>query len=442
MALLVSSTIACGKKSAPPVTKEAPVASAPIATAAVPPVASESAAPPPVVDDAIEGEFAHASAFTLPEGKLLPLPKFKPADKDAVKAHVAALQSEFEAAVKEGFKEISRFNASFVPATYITMFHEGKRGARLTESEPNVTMMIVAEGASVSRETLARLRGPTGDEGSDEPYTLMQTSRGYFIDGGGGELVYILQRTGKPMYGESKGLSIQCKGRRWNPADGTVGDGAVPDYPGRGKDVDGDGINDFPDRRFTFELTGWGFHTNPNRGELCNWDLEQGATIDVLGVVASSGKSAEVTAFYERRRKAARARATRIRAWAGTDATPKTVTRRAGDLRMTNDCALDVAQTAAELYVYARTLGAGENAIDEADALMKGFALKPSACGGLGSHGTKPANPPDDHWPELRKALLAAKIEALATDSLPAPSASASVAPAVPSVSAAPSASK
>lgn len=443
LVLALATLLACSKKQPPPPepAKEAPAQSASAMAKTEPSAAPSASSSAPAVDDAIEGEFTAIESFAFPEGKILAIPKFKPADKDAAKAHAAALQTEFEAIVKEGYKEQNRFNASFIPATYILMMHPAKPGKPPAEGEPEIWTMLVAEGTSVVRQPVASI-GPQGELGSTNAWALMQTSRGWFTDThGDGSLLYILRRSGRPMSAPASTPSTwECDGKLWHPETGGLEGGAVPDYPGRGKDLDGDGKNEFPTRRFAFEMPLFRMTTNPSSGEVCNLATDLALTVGVLGATSMiktwTEKSEAMAGFYERRYKAAKKRADKIRAWAGPDA-PKTVTRKTSELRMTNECALDVAQTASELFVYARTLGESEaDAIAQADALMKGFALKLHACTGVEkrSHAADDAT---DYWPELRKALLAAKLEAVSAEK---PAASASAAP-QPSTSAAPSSS-
>lgn len=428
---------ACGKKESPPPAPAAPPPAAssvaPMANAEPAPSASASAAP---VDDAIDGEFAAIESFSLAEGKLLGIPKFKPADKDAAKAHAAALQSEFESIVKEGFKEQNRFNASFVPATYILMMHPERAEKPGVPGMPEQWVMLVAEGSNVTRELVAELHGVAGDKGSTDAFALMQTSRGYFIDPfGDGSLVYVLRRRGVPFtHAANDAPQVECIGKHWSPESGSVSDITVPDYPARGKDVDGDGKNEYPTQRFAFPLDAFAWNSPPSLDEVCNLPATGEVSIGVVGVASMikdwSEKSEAVEKFYQHRLDATKKRVAKIRAWT----TP--VTRKSGELRFTNDCALDVAQTAAELYVYARTLGESEaTAIAESDALMKGFALKPLSCRGIDRRVAFTGPPPEqgmDFWPELRKALLAAKIEAVAEPKpAAAPSTSASAAPSV-----------
>lgn len=442
--LFFVTVIACSKKQPPPPVAQdnAPAPAASPTAAATPSASVTAAASTAAVEEAIEGEFLAVESFALPEGKVLPIPKLTPASKDDVKAHAGVLQTEFEAIVKEGYKEQNRFNASFIPATYILMMKPGKQGTQMTENEPELWTMLVVERDSVTRQPVASLRGPTDDKGSTGAFALVSTARGWFVDAyGDGTVEYVIRRRGEPFGGAndpSKRDVWECEGKRVDLDSHGVTSVDAPDYPGRGKDLDGDGKNEFPTQRFSFALTPFAWSTPPSVDGVCNLPASGVVTLAVLGATSMLTEwkeaSPEMAAFYERRAKATKKRVEKIRAWAGAD--PKPVTRKSGELRFTNECALDVAQAAAETFVYAVTLGKNPTlAIDEADAVMKGFALKPLACSGI-VRRTEPsiAKPEDghDYWPDVRKALLAATINVVGGPKPePAPSASA-----VPSASA------
>jgi hypothetical protein len=415
--LLVCIVNGCGKKKAEPVPPTENVKIAPTATTAEPVVVAPADAAPP--EETIEGEFVQVESFAFPEGKLLPIPKFERATKEAAKEHAAAMQPEFEAIVKEGYQEEGRFNVSFVPATYIHMMRPGSvRGGRMTEHRPREHVLFSVEGTSVHRSTIARIGGEADlEQGSSTPFTLMQTARGYFVDvRGDGTLLYVLARESVPFEeseSASKSEIYECLGKSWDPSLHSVTDAPVPDYPGRGKDVDGDGKNEFPTARFVFPLDGWQWFVQPaDRAGVCNLPANRAASIGVLGVTSLLGgwseRSVPIAAFYARRLKAAEQRAARIRGWSSKGS----VARTAGTLRFSNVCALDVAQAAAELFVYARTVGESEErALARADDLMGGFRIELAHCDGIvpKSGGVQS----EDLWPALRKALIEASIESV-----------------------------
>ncbi len=382
-----------------------------------------------IVDDAVEAEIVLTGDLELGEGKTLPSPKFTACDKEATKAHVDAVQKAFDAQLKDHFLEISRFNASFVPATYLTFELPGHQGARLTEDSPTVDVMVSVEGTEVTTTRLASHGSPNSseDSGCAVPYELWNTPRGYFLDlgFGFGTPVYILRRD-CPIKSlglafndanAAPGMTSQCIGKLWK-APGSVDEVSVPTFPTRGRDVDGDGNPEFPGPIFSRRFQGWTFSTVP-RDTSCNLENGDLVTLDVVGIENQT----TIRTFEEHRLAAARARANRIRVWAGesklafpvgdsgvADAgleEPKARSRKHGELRMTNGCALDVAQAAAELFVHARVLGAdADTAIADADALMHGFALRFGECaGGIRSDGK--ADPKVDHWAEMRADLLA-----------------------------------
>ncbi len=365
-----------------------------------------------------------ATELSLGEGKPLTPPKMVPADKDALKAHTAALQTAFEDLVKSGCQETKRFNASFVPATYLICHYPERAAIPSKNVEKRVERwdLFQLEGTHESTDTLATNGDTDGvDEGkSSEPFELMSTSRGWFTSPyDDNSLVYILfrNRARAPKDGpDAPERVIECRGKRWS--NGSVHDTDVPDFPARSRDVDGDGTNEYPAALFSHHFRGVKTEARPAPTETCNLAVDGRLELQVVGAQDFSGPKPTFDGdayrpYYEHRLAAARARAKKVRAWAGLSGdggVPKEVTRakKIGTFdgpRFTNACAIDVAQIAADLIVYARTLGTPtEQAFVEADALMQGFALKLDACSGLAiDKGTFDVT--KDAWPTLRDAL-------------------------------------
>ncbi len=381
--VLIATLIACSKKKteAPAVTPP-PVASTPAPPASTSSMAASQPAPsatPDAGDDAIESDFTLHEDLVLAEGKPLPLPKITPAGKEAITAHAAAIQTKFEEIVRAGFKQVKRFNASWIPATYIVFEKPAKN------EDPAQWKMLEVEGEWTNEFELPD---------THNFYDLWNTPRGYFIDVTGDDrLTYFLRRV--------DGAQIDCLGKVWNMNTGKVeGLKEVPEFVTRARDVDGDGKQEFPTAIFAYELAGFIHQSQPPAETLCDVKREGKLTIDVVGV----DRDGAFKAFYEKRLKAAKARAAKIRKWADD---PKAGKRKKGDLRFTHECALDAAQAAAEVFAYDRLLGTGaDTAIVDADAAMKGFALKPSACEGLENKGGDASR---DQWPDMRTALLSWK---------------------------------
>lgn len=395
--LLFVSLAACSKKKTePPAVTPPPAASTPVAAsspstslAAVQPAPS---AAPDAADEAIESDFTLHEDLALPEGKALPLPKITPAAKEALPAHAAAIQAKFEEINKLGFKQVKRFNASWIPATYIVFEKPAKK------EEPAQFKMLEVEGEWTNEVSL---------DTADAPFDLWNTPRGYFIDVTGDDrLTYFLRRT--PADGP------ECVGKVWNMNTGKVEElKEVPEFVTRARDVDGDGKQEFPTAIFGFELPGFVHATMPPAETLCNVKREGKITIDVVGV----DRAGNFKAFYEKRLKAARARALKAQKLLDD---PRASRRKKGNLRFTHTCALDVAQAAAEVFVYDRLLGTGaDTAIVDADAAMKGFALKPEGCEGITSKGGDASR---DQWPAMRDALIAWKPPQVSEQPAPAPS--------------------
>jgi MYXO-CTERM domain-containing protein len=264
-----------------------------------------------------------------------------------------------------------------------------------------------------------------------KPFALMRTSRGYFMDiFGVDKPVYVLRRpeSSGPFdhlaHSPHKPLNDNepmCWGRQWDLEAGTVSDAELPDYPARGKMLGAGDTIVFPSREFHFELEDWHLDFDSERSvddsDACVGS-KSGVSVDVMGVdspaPAFHRNSEDVKALYEKLQKQARENAKTAIAWA-SQSTP--VDRKWKHVRFSSTCALDVAQVAAQLYVYGRTLGASsDEAIAEADAAMKGSQLA-GKCWGIG------VNSSDDGWPKVRAALVAAKIEPI---SIGAPSTAAS----------------
>jgi hypothetical protein len=336
-------------------------------------------------DDAIESEFVAREDLVLPEGKPIALGKIVPATKDAIKEHAAKLQTEFEEQVADGCKEIGRFNASFVPATYVACKKNGKPAKDPVPAIPDEWRLIEVEGTNVAIRNYV-------DSASTGQWELWNTPRGYFVDIGDGRFTYILRRTERVKNDKVDGNRFECVGKSWSPTDGTVEEAKVPDYPTRGKDVDGDGKPEFPASAFSWSLEGFVQSVSPKADNTCNIVIDDRVSIDVLGLVSGGDR-----AFFEHRLRDARARATKA-------AKRADVARKKGSLRFTNACAIDLAQIAAEVFAYQRILGAAANdAIVEADAVMKDRALRAGECGGLSNKGGDGAN---DQWPAMRTALI------------------------------------
>ncbi len=397
-------------------------------------------------DDAIGAELVLRSEIELGEGKPIPAPKFKPCDKETTKSHVAALQKALDEQQNERCREIDRFNASVVPATYLTCEITSVQGTRLMGETPTITRLLSVEGDDVTVTELASVHASTVTSGSPAHFELWNTPRGYFLDLAGlGTPVFILRRRREASTPMSEGAQlpamVECLGKQWT-APGKVLDASLPSFPTRGRDVDGDGRPEFPDAIFSHHLESWYFTSPLAMETACNLPDDDRVTVDAVGI-----EGATTTLAYEKHRlDAARARARRIRAWAKmptmhfpsvgpVDEMPTPRTRKLGTLRLTNGCALDVVQAAVELFVHARTLGtSAEDAIDDSDELMRGFALRLGECeGGLRSEGQ--ADPKLDHWPKICAELLAwtpQKIDAPAPEAEAAPSAAPSTSASAP----------
>lgn len=420
---------ACCKKQPPPPSVSAPAsaasASGPSSIASQAPSTSSAPVAPVATAPAVEevpAEYAMAADLYLPEtGKVLPLPKYEAAAKETFKAHAAALQKAYELAVTSGDKEEARFSVSHVPATYVIFSHKGKPNSQPSylpsDATPEFWSMLRVVGDSDKTFVIGSIGGDGKfpDSGMAAPYALMQTSRGLYFDLlGDGALTFVLRRIGA-LPDDPRGQIVDCVGQTWGGS-ANLSTGAlveVPDYPGRARDIDGDGKPDFPARRFSFVVPGHAHTIPPNVDGACNLAVSA-FTIDVVGVTSFvtgwSEASAPVAVAYERLQSMARARAAKLRTQLG-----KPLLRKAGQLVLHDECAPDAAQTAAALYVYARTLGASEaSALAEADAAMKGFQLDPSHCGGLVR--TTSTAPTGDRWPDLRAALIAAKIGVVRAD--------------------------
>ena len=432
LAFLAVLGAACSKKREPSPSTGAPpavpVASAPSSAQSHPAALAVSAGAPAATldaaldgappDDAIEAELVLLGDLELGEGKPLPPPKFTPADKRALEAHAAAIQTVFDAQQKDKCRETSRFNASFVPATYLFCDIAGTEGDPQHAAQPTITRMISVEGTTTAVLQLAMGGGDRGDVGDATPYALWNTPRGYFLDLGDGKPTYVLRREHvQAGEGGEPGTRVECLGKRWSPADGSVTDVAVPTFPTRGRDLDGDGTLEFPAPIFTFSFAGWTLAQPPWLATACNVPDDGRLRLDVGGIDGDD----RPRPFHERKLAAARARANRIRASLGlpkltfpidgADAgaappSPREQTRKLGKLRMSNACALDVAETAAEVYVHGVLSGHGSDvSLADVDAIMRGFALKLGECGGL--LGDAVVARDVDHWPELRAALVA-----------------------------------
>jgi hypothetical protein len=378
LALAVVLLIACSKKKEPePAAAAPPPPPAPSIVASTWTSAAPVASAPPPSDDAIEADFTVHEDLVLPEGKAIPLPKITPAAKEVLPAHAAAIQAKFEEINKAGFKQVKRFNASWIPATYIVFEKPAKN------DEPAQAKMLEVEGEWTNEVAL---------ETAMNPLDLWNTPRGYFIDVTGDDrLTYFLRRVDDD--------GPECIGKVWNMNTGKVETlKEIPEFVTRARDVDGDGKQEFPKAIFGYELAGFVHQVKPPAETLCNVKLEGKITIDVVGV----DRAGNFKAFYEKRLKAAKARA--LKAHKLLD-DPKAAHRKKGNLRFTHNCALDVAQAAAEVFAYDRMLGTGaDTAIVDADAAMKGFALKPEACEGISN---KDGDASKDQWPEMRAKLLA-----------------------------------
>lgn len=132
---------------------------------------------------------------------------------------------------------------------------------------------------------------------------------------------------------------------------------------------------EFPTAIFGYELAGFVHQSPPTADTACNTKRDGKITIDVVGI----DRKGNYKSFYENRLKAAKSRATKARKWLDE---PKK--RKKGALRMSKECALDVAQAAAEVFAYARILGTGaDTAVIDANNAMQDFAIKPEACEGI-----------------------------------------------------------
>jgi len=378
LAVAVVLLLACSKK------KEAEPAAPPPAPSPVVAVSASSSAPvaeapPPVVDDSVESDLTLHEDLVLPDGKQLPIGKITPAGKDAITAHAAVIQTKYEELVKAGFKQTKRFNASWIPATYIILEKPAKN------DNPAITKMVEFEGVSTNELTLAN---------DSTPYDLWNTPRGYFIDVTGDDrLTYILRAT--------DATHTECLGKAWDPSTGKVETiEKLPEFVTRGRDVNGDGKNEFPTAIFAYELAGFARAIIPAADTLCDVKHDGRLTIDVVGV----DRDGEFRAYYEKRLRAAKARVDKLRKWADDAKAPK---HKKGNLRFSRECALDVAQAAAEVYAYDVSLGsdAGQAQLN-ADNAMKGLALKAEACEGLSKNDGDASK---DQWPDMRGALLAWK---------------------------------
>jgi hypothetical protein len=365
------------------------------------PSTSASASTEPV-DDAIESFYVGVTDFYLPSGKTPPTPKTKPASREAAAAHAKAVQTKYKSMGSQGYHEVSRFNASVVPATYITMEKKTSNG-----SSGFVTCdlaLLTAEGENV--QSIESSDVAVGDCNPPH-FSLMKSPRGYFFDiYGADKPVYVLR---SPNYtGALLSNDPQCIGRLWDRDSGQVRPADLPDYPARGKRVGPDDTIVFPSRAFHFELDGWSFRDERATEE--NSDACVGSfltpAVDVMGVDSPApdfrSDTEGVVKMYEQLQQQARANAKIARAWASQ---PAPVVRKWLKARFNSTCALDLVQLAAQLYVYGRTLGAtSEDAIAEADAVMKNNRLE-------GECGSTIGGVRKDRWPDVRAALLKWKSE-------------------------------
>jgi hypothetical protein len=421
--LFVLLVVGCGKKQAEPAPPAASTtASAPLTVTSSAVVPSAEPPKPPPVDESVETELAWSHELAFSEGKVLPIAKFPKPSPDALKEHTATLQAQYEDQVKGGCKELSRFNLSAVPATYVFCELPERAAVGTTiEARANIVRMLSIEMSSWDATDISS-RGSTVPEfGDPTPYELWNTSRGYFIDlDGSGAFTYFLRRRRKAIPPEpaNEGGTLECLAKTWNPATNSVHPATkVPTFPTRGRDLDDDGKPEYPAAIFRFALPGVTLASAPTL-DGCNLKTNGAVTIDVVGVEDDDGDNG---AFYKRRLAAARAREKKIAAFGD-----KEKTRKHGDVRLTNACALDVAQTAAQVFVYARLTGtSAPEAALEAESVMKGFGLAPGACPAGLSFDTF-TQKEHDYWPELRAALVAWQSKSIPAAPSPAPSGSAS----------------
>jgi hypothetical protein len=370
-------------------------------------------------DGAIESFYVDASDFRLPTGKTPPAPKTKQASREASLAHIKSLKSKYIELGSQGYRELGRLNIAWVPATYVTMEKKVSNGP-----EGFFTCdlaLLTAEGeevGSIDDHDIA-----AGDCNAPQ-FSLVKTARGIFFDMFGVDKpVYVLRSPN--WWGALLSSQPLCIGRMWDVNSGEVRDVKLPDFPARGKMIGPDDLIVFPSRAFHFELDSWpNAEQRPTREEsdACVGSFVY-ASVDVMGVDSPSPDFRRdddaVANIYRQMQKQARANAKTASAWARE---PAPVVRKWQKARFKSACALDLAQLAAQLYVYGRTLGASsEEAIAEADAVMKNHQLVRN-CTEVRGAGAK------DKWPNVRAALLAWNLKPTSNEApdADAPAASAS----------------
>ncbi len=397
--LLVFALLACSRKKEPPVVATPPSESAkPTASSAPKIVEAPRDAEPAKPDDAIEAELTLAEEFELNEGKVLPIPKFVLASTEAAKKHSKAFQAEYDSVTGADCRDLNnRITVSFVPASYFVCRKEGRSSVgRLDHGEPTEITLHGVEGDGHLYTRVVESIG-VGMDPSSGDFVVWNTPRGYFVDvTNDGRLTFILRRQ-RDFESKTRKPFIECIGRAWDSAAGTVSDVKLPTYPTRGRDIDDDGKNEFPTVAFSAPIVGWQHVDVPAADTLCNVPFVGQLGVDVMGVDQGD------PGFYIKRMAGARARATRVAARAGK-------TRKKGKLRMTDTCAIDFATVAAEVYVYARILGdSAEQALAEADLVMAGRSIKLADCEGVTrlpkQSWEKVADSQHDHWPDVRAAL-------------------------------------